>query len=78
MADDNQVAAGSDDQRAALVALRDTLAHKLDTVEANVHAQLAAQYRATLADIAALDAERAELESDGLGAVADDEPFSPS
>ena len=51
----NLSAASSGDHRAALEALRDTLASLLDTSEANVHAQLAAQYRATLADLAALD-----------------------
>ena len=51
----NREAAASGDTRAALEALRDTLASLLDTTEAQVHAQLAAQYRATLADIAALD-----------------------
>jgi hypothetical protein len=50
----NLAAARSGDRRAALEALRDTLASLLDTSEAQVHAQLAAQYRATLADLAAL------------------------
>lgn len=51
----NLEAAQSGDQRKALEALRDTLAGLLDTTEAQVHAQLAAQYRATLADLAALE-----------------------
>lgn len=50
----NLSAARSGDQRQALETLRDTLAGLLDSTEANVHAQLAAQYRATLADLAAL------------------------
>ena len=51
----NLQAAQSNDRRAALVALRDTLATMLDQTEAQIHAQLAAQYRATLAEIAELD-----------------------
>ena len=51
----NLVAAQSGDRRKALEALRDTLAGLLDETEAQVHAQLAAQYRATLNDLAALD-----------------------
>lgn len=51
----NLEAARTGDQRKALEALRDTLAQLLDVTEAQVHAQLAAQYRATLADLAALD-----------------------
>lgn len=53
---DNLTAARSNDRRRALEVLRDTLAEKLDTTESQVHAQLAAQYRATLAEIAELDA----------------------
>ena len=56
----NLSAASSGDHRAALEALRDTLASLLDSTEAQVHAQLAAQYRATLADLAALDAVTAK------------------
>lgn len=51
----NLEAARSGDRRRALEALRDTLADLLDTTESQVHAQLAAQYRATLADLAALE-----------------------
>ena len=51
----NVEAAASDDQRQALKVLRDTLARQLDTTDAAIHAQLAAQYRATLADLADLD-----------------------
>lgn len=50
----NLEAARSADQRLALEVLRDTLAAQLDATEAQIHAQLAAQYRATLADLAAL------------------------
>jgi len=50
----NRDAARSGSTLEALTALRDTLAGLLDDTEAQVHAQLAAQYRATLADIAAL------------------------
>lgn len=49
-------AARSGDRRRALEVLRDTLAEKLDSTEAQIHAQLAAQYRATLADLAAMPA----------------------
>ena len=50
----NAEAAKSGNQRLALEVLRDTLALQLDTTEAAIHAQLAAQYRATLAELAAL------------------------
>ena len=52
----NLAAAQSGSTRVALETLRDTLAEQLDAATSNVHAQLAAQYRATIADIAALDA----------------------
>ena len=55
----NLTAAQSNDRREALVALRDTLATMLDQTEAQIHAQLAAQYRATLAEIAEIDAAKA-------------------
>lgn len=47
----NTEAARTGDRRTALEQLRDTLAEKLDTTESQVHAQLAAQYRATLAEL---------------------------
>ena len=50
----NREAASSGDQRKALEVLRDTLAEQLDVTESAIHAQLAAQYRATLAELAAL------------------------
>ncbi len=50
----NLEAARSGDPKAALEKLRDTLADQLDTTDTNVHAQLAAQYRATIADLQAL------------------------
>ena len=46
--------------REALIALRDTLAEKLDTTEAQIHAQLAAQYRATLAELDELPSSAVE------------------
>lgn len=52
-----QTALQGDDQRAALTALRDLLAEDLMAARANgsgTVAQIAAQYRATLAEIAAL------------------------
>jgi len=50
----NLEAARSGDRRRALEVLRDTLAEQIDTTESATHAQLAAQYRAVLADLAAL------------------------
>lgn len=47
----NLEAAQSGDRRKALLVLRDTLANQLDTTNAQIHAQLAAQYRATLAEL---------------------------
>jgi hypothetical protein len=47
----NMTAAQSGDRRKALETLRDTLASLLDTTESQVHAQLSAQYRATLAEL---------------------------
>lgn len=52
----NLSAAQSNNRREALVALRDTLATMLDQTEAQIHAQLAAQYRATLLEIEGIDA----------------------
>ena len=48
---DNRTAAQSGDRRQALEVLRDTLAEQLDVTEAQIHAQLVAQYRATLAEL---------------------------
>lgn len=45
------------DQRDRLERLRDDLRSALDQCEPNVMPQLAAQYRATLADLAQLDAQ---------------------
>ena len=53
----NLTAARSGDRLKALEELRDTLAEQIDTTESNVHAQLAAQYRATLAEIAEIRGE---------------------
>ena len=50
----NLAAARSGDARAALEVLRDTLARSMDECDPNMHAQIAAQYRATLADLAKL------------------------
>ena len=49
----NLDAARVGDQRVALLALRDTLAAAMDSCEPNMLPQIAGQYRATLADIAA-------------------------
>ena len=53
----NLSAAQSGDRKKALEVLRDTLAAQIDTTESNVHAQLSAQYRATLAELAELNGE---------------------
>lgn len=50
----NLEAARTNDRRRALEQLRDTLAAALDSAEPNVQAQLAAQYRAALAELAGL------------------------
>ena len=47
----NLSAARSGDRKQALEVLRDTLAEQLDSTETATHAQLAAQYRATLAEL---------------------------
>jgi hypothetical protein len=56
MTSSNLAAARSGDYRKALETLRDTLAAQLDETEKATHAQLASQYRATLAELAALPA----------------------
>lgn len=63
----------------ALRSLRDTLAEVLDTTEAQIHAQLAAQYRSTLSDIAELEEieQRDEGEPDGDGDEGADEAWQP-
>ena len=74
----NSEAAATNDRRAALVELRTTLARQLDETTSNVHAQLSAQYRATLADIAEID-EAAKLEgedADGGSTSTQDEAYS--
>ena len=50
----NLAAAKSGDRRQALELLRDTLASALDECEPQMAAQIAGQYRACLADLAAL------------------------
>lgn len=67
----NLAAAQSGDRRAALVALRDTLARSMDECDANMHAQLAGQYRATLAELAALPAAEVVSKRDELRARRD-------
>jgi hypothetical protein len=62
----NQEAAASGDRRKALVTLRDTLAVQLDSTEAQIHAQLAAQYRATLAELDAIPETEAKTARERL------------
>ena len=50
----NLDAAQTNDRRAALIALRDSLAAAMDGAEPNVMAQIAGQYRATLKELAEL------------------------
>lgn len=70
----NREAASSGDRLAALEALRDTLAMALDGDNPNVYAQTAAQYRATLSEIAEIiEAQKLE-EEDADGAATPDTP----
>lgn len=64
----NLEAAQSGERRDALVALRDDLAAALDAAEPNVKAQLAAQYRAVLSELAALPDETKVSKRDELAA----------
>ena len=59
-------AAQSGDRHATLVALRDKLASELDDTESQVHAQLSAQLRGTLAEIAEIDAASGEKPKGGV------------
>jgi hypothetical protein len=54
--------AARESRRAALVALRDTLARAMDDADLNMLPQIAGQYRATLADLDAL-ADESPIES---------------
>ena len=62
-------------RRQALITLCETLAEQLDTTEAQIHAQLAAQYRAALKELEELPADEPEGGADG-GTPAD-EPWEP-
>ena len=62
----NLDAARTGDRRQALEVLRDTLAAQLDTTESAIHAQLAAQYRATLAELDELSAGEEESTANDL------------
>lgn len=72
----NNREAARQSHRKALEALRDTLAEKLDTTEAQIHAQLAAQYRATLSELAAMAEEEPTGGTDGETPA--DEEFTPT
>ena len=63
-----EAAAQSGDQRRALEALRDRLARDLDLAPPQVSAQLAAQLRATLAELAALPAQETKSVVDDIAA----------
>lgn len=63
----NREAVEANDHRQALVTLLETLATQLDTTEAQIHAQLAAQYRGAWAELVEIDrslapAKESELE----------------
>lgn len=60
----NLEAAQTGNRRAALEQLRDTLAAQLDSTDTATHAQLAAQYRATLAELDELGAGTEETPAD--------------
>lgn len=63
-----EAAAASGDQRQALEALRDRLARDLDVAPPQVSAQLAAQLRATLSELAALPAQETKSVVDVIAA----------
>ena len=69
----NNRTAAQASHRKALEALRDTLAEKLDMTEAQIHAQLAAQYRATLSELASMPEDEPDGGPDGEGEVPDEE-----
>ena len=62
----NLVAAQSGDRKLALETLRDTLAAKLDGTDKEIHAQLAAQYRATLLERTAFEEEAEESDAESI------------
>ena len=62
-------------RRQALITLCETLAAQLDTTEAQIHAQLAAQYRAALKELEELT--EAEPDEGGGNGPIKDEPFNP-
>lgn len=62
----NLKAAKSGDRKLALEVLRDTLAEKLDTTDKEIHAQLAPQYRATLAELAEFEEAPEESDAEGI------------
>lgn len=64
----NLEAARSNDRRRALEALRDTLAAALDVAEPTVQAQIAAQYRAALTELAGLPITGVVTKRDELAA----------
>lgn len=66
----NRDAVTAGDHRQALVTLLETLAEQLDTTEAQIHAQLAAQYRGAWAELVALDANKPPQEVSPLDEIA--------
>ena len=67
----NLAAARSGDRRAALVVARDTIARAMDECDPNMLPQLAGQYRATLAELAALPTAEVVSKRDELRARRD-------
>lgn len=66
----NLDAVKNNDHRQALVTLLETLAHQLDTTEAQIHAQLAAQYRAAWAELVEIDKGATPVEVSPLDEIA--------
>lgn len=66
----NREAVDAGNHREALVTLLRTLADQLDTTEAQIHAQLAAQYRAAWAELVAIDAGAPPQEVSPLDEIA--------
>lgn len=64
----NAESAATDDRRVALVTLRDSLASAMDECTTNVLAQIAAQYRATLVELAEMAPDVVVSKADELKA----------
>lgn len=65
----NREAVEANDHRQALVTLLETLATQLDTTEAQIHAQLAAQYRGAWAELVEIDKSLAPVKESELDRI---------